>query len=133
MHSERAIKRRFRIIRRLEQILHIPFFFIVHRQINFGALHIYAAHSSRCLIHRQPRTHSNNSARQLCHLHALRILHGHICQLCCQAALPFQAADGYAAVDILLRQLLSLRQHLLDITRHHCMYKEYIACCEQNN
>ena len=133
MHSERAIKRRLRIIRRLEQILHIPFFFIVHRQINLGTLHIYAAHSTRSLIHCQPRAHSNNSARQLCHLHALRILHGHVCKLCCQAALPFQAADGYAAVDILLRQLLSLWQHLLDITRHHCMYKEYIACCEQNN
>ena len=121
VHRQRTIKRRFLGIRRLQQILHIPFIFVIHCEIYFRAHHINPAQRTLRLLHCQPGAQRNNSARQLGHLLALGILYDNVRQLGRQAAFPFQAADRNTAVDVFRCQLLHLRYRLLNILRHYRM------------
>ena len=121
VHRQRTVKRRFLGIRRFQQILHIPFIFVIHCEINLGAHHINPAQRTLRLLHCQPGAQRKHSARQLSHLLALSILYDNVRQLGRQAAFPFQAADRNTAVDVFRCQLLHLRYRLLNILRHHRM------------
>ena len=121
VHCQRAVKRRFLGIRRLQQILHIPFIFVIHCKIYFRAHHINPAQRTLRLLHCQPGSQRKHSTRQLGHLLALGILYDNVRQLGRQAAFPFQTANRNTAVDVFRCQLLHLRYRLLNVLRHHRM------------
>ena len=121
VHRQRTVKRRFLGIRRLQQILHIPFIFVIHCEIYFRAHHINPAQRTLRLLHCQPGSQRKHSTRQLGHLLALGILYDNVRQLGRQAAFPFQTANRNTAVDVFRCQLLHLRYRLLNILRHHRM------------
>ena len=121
VYRQRTVKRRFLRIRRLQQILHIPFIFVIHCEIYFRAHHINPAQRTLRLLHCQPWAQRKHSTRQLGHLLTLGILYDNIRQLGCQAAFPFQAADRNTAVDVFRCQLLHLRYRLLNVFRHNRM------------
>ena len=121
VYRQRTVKRRFLRIRRLQQILHIPFIFVIHCEIYFRAHHINPAQRTLKLLHCQPWPHGNNSARKLRYLLALGILYDNVRQLGRQAAFPFQTANRNTAVDVFRCQLLHLRYRLLNILRHYRM------------